>query len=151
MATADELRTFLEKRGYPTSVTKNESNFLIEVTAKTVGEVAQLLTTINEPGRFIVTLKLADSAPLIASLVGVPELREQIKLMGSLITNLESEMRGNVEKLNKTDDQLKKDSQESIKVVLGKVNEVDSVVKANSDDLKIIKAQPWWKRFLGVK
>ena len=65
MATAEELNAFLEKRGYSASVEKQGNTFIVGVRCRTVSEVASLLASIDEPGRFVVSIQFSDILELL--------------------------------------------------------------------------------------
>ena len=60
MATAQELQVFLKKRGYSTSVMKEDDTYIIGIRSQTVEEVAKLLASVGEPGRYVVSVQLSD-------------------------------------------------------------------------------------------
>lgn len=144
MPTADELKAYLAKRGIPVDVQVAESTYKIAITSKSVEDVAGLLASINEPGRFIISVKLGDVIPLIGDTLGVSKLIESVD-------RLEESMRGNAEKLTATDTENKRQSEESISSLTHKVEVLNEEVRLLIDKLSYIEMQPWWKRFLGVK
>ena len=159
MATADELRQFLLKRGYLVDIDKRENNtYIISIRSKKVEDVTNLLASINEPGRFVVAVKLEDIIPIIGEILGVDKLRKDI-------LTLEADMHRNSDRLSNTDDENKRQAEESLSAHTRKIDSLKEMLESLEhkidsqkhdtdsliEDMTYIKRQPWWKRFLGVK
>ena len=144
MATADELKTFLEKRGFHVEVEKVASTFLIDITSKSVKDIQKILAEVNEPGRFIVAVKLSDTVPIIGEVLGIVKLKQDV-------AKLEEDMSRNTDNLTKTDDENKRQSEESLSSLRNKLDSLEEKVDTLVDKMSYIETQPWWKRFLGVK
>ena len=134
MATTDELKQFLAKRGFDAEVVRTGGTFVISLQSKKIDDVLNLLASINEPGRFVVAVKLGDVVPAIGELLGVFKLGEDLDNLG---TELRDKDKSIEDKLNDLIEvRLKKD---------------EDTIQSLADDMKYIKSQSWWKRFLGVK
>lgn len=155
MATPDELKSFIAKRGFDVDVVQKSGSYIISIHSKTADDVASLLASIGEPGRFIVTVKLDDIIPTIGNILNVPKLKEDTdKLSNSIFklkTQLEEDMHGNMKRLSETDAENKRQVDESLSLHTKRLDAVENKASALSDDMKYVKQQPWWKRFLGVK
>jgi hypothetical protein len=64
-----------------------------------------------------------------------------------MFLDLEELMRGNSKNLSETDDELKKRDGDLDK----RATDLEEQTKQLIEDMEVIKKQPWWKRFLGVK
>ena len=144
MATANELKAYLSKRGLDVDVDKVGDTYLVSITSKKVDDVVNLLATIHEPGRFIVAVKLDDIIPVIGDILGIVKLRQSLESYtinnDKRFLDLEELMRGNSRSLSETDDILKE-----------RATDLEEQTKQLIEDMSVIKKQPWWKRFLGVK
>jgi hypothetical protein len=151
MSTANELKTYLSKRGIDVDVDKVGDTYLVSITSKKVDDVVNLLATIHEPGRFIVAVKLDDIIPVIGDILGIVKLKQDFdnhaKNSVKMFLDLEELMRGNSAKLVETDDELKKRDGDLDK----RATDLEEQTKQLIEDMSVIKKQPWWKRFLGVK
>lgn len=66
MATAEELKAFLKKRGYDAEAEVVESgNYRISLYCKSAEDATLIFSEIREPGRFVISVKLADAFDLI--------------------------------------------------------------------------------------
>jgi hypothetical protein len=147
MPTAEELKTFLAKRGYSTEVGKTDNTFTIGISSKTVDEVSKLVGQIEEPGRFIISVFFSDVADLLYNKFGIQSIVDKEVELKSSIENLEKSMSRNTELLTKTDEELKKQNENSIsgleKKVLGRIGSLDVQVA------KLEKKKPWYKKLVG--
>lgn len=150
--TAENLQRFLAKRNLDTEVTLSEDTYLVQVSSTTVEDIAHLLATIKEPGRFIVSLKLQDITEL---LVTSSKLPTQIEELGASLKVLEGLMTRNMTNLENTDDKLRKQNLESVAGLHTYIDEVTNSIKkdlANSiiilnKRLAELESKPWWKKW----
>jgi phage-related tail protein len=144
MATADELKAYLTKRGFNVSVDATGATYQIVIHTKTADDIAKMLALINEPGRFIITSEMGDILPYVDKALNISKLGENL-------AKLEESMRGNMEKLTNTDSENKRQAEESISSLTNKFDSLEDKVKLLVEKMSYIEQQPWWKRFLGVK
>jgi len=85
MATAEEIKTYLAKRGYDAEVSEKGDSYLIALRSRSVDQVADILATIHEGKRFIVTTYHPDIVELIARDAGFLEqfqaLRDRLDVL----------------------------------------------------------------------
>lgn len=141
MATAEDMKRYISKRGFSVEVDKPKDGqtFVIGLRCKTVDEVKNLLATIEEPGRFVVSVQFSDVVELVAEKSG---LRSDVERIDSVL----EEIMSNVQKLQETDETLKAQSEESFSGLRKKIEELCSEL-----DMRIAKleATPWWKKWRG--
>jgi hypothetical protein len=125
MATAVELKAFLTKRGFDVEVEKDQLTYTIKVHSKSVEDIGKLLAQIAEPGRFVVSAELQDITDLLV------ERSKILPRIDALSKELEDKMTRNMGMLIQTDDELRKQSTDSIsgvKALLADIsNKVDSI------------------------
>ncbi len=133
MATEDEMKRYLAKRGYDAEVSKpSENTWLVGLHCKTVEEVQQLLANIAEPGRFVVSVQFTDIVDELIHRSGLPMQIEELR----------SDMNRNTQKIEDTDASLRKDSEMSLGGLWDKIEKANKDITDRLDELE--KA-PWWK------
>lgn len=147
MATAEELKAFLAKRGYKADVIKDSNNYHISIRCTDIEAAAKLMFQINEPGRFVIDLSPADAASYIAGLLGIDKLKVD---MESLVEDVNL-MTKNMNNLENTDDSLRQQSTDSISSVKEMIRTLDDKVTKmqESFDKRIaeMESKPWWKKW----
>ena len=142
MAEANELKQFLSKRGYDVEVDKPDGQtFIVSLHCRTVDEIKTLLASIEEPGRFVISVQFSDIKNLLLEDSGIPEA---INIFRSNLEDVRKEMAGNVKKLQETDTQLKKDSELSIGGLWDKIEELKREL---NERLAKLEKTPWWKKW----
>ena len=135
MATTKELQAFLKKRGYDTTVEKENDTYIVGIHSQTVEDVAKLLASIDEPGRYVISVQFSDILDLLMN-----SARTEIaNFSGSLATIRES-MDIGYDKLSQADGRLREQSMLS-------THGVTSLIKDLTDRVaELEKPKHWWKR-----
>ena len=140
MAEAEGLKKFLKKRGFDAEVEKlsDDRTYVIKLHSKTVEEVEALLAQIEEPGRFIVSILLSDITNLLVEESGLPER----------MSLLEETVGRNDRQRGLTEEELKRQSRQSIVGVYETIDELKVELQSIGDRLKEIELKkPWWKKW----
>ena len=135
MATAKELQAFLLKRGYDTTVEKDNDTYIVGIRSQTVEDVAKLLASIDEPGRYVISVQFSDILDLLMN-----STRTEIaNFSGSLATIRES-MDNGYEKLSQADGRLREQGMLS-------THGITELIKALTDRVaELEKPKHWWNR-----
>ena len=146
-ASAEELCKFLAKRGFTTDVTKKGDTFTINVRSKTAEDIKLLLASIDEPGKFVISVDTND----ISTILGVNDLRKYAdEIRFSLIEEAQI-MSRNTEMLKNTDLELKKQSEESISSLSVRLEKLTEIVEALLDRAEIQdNKKHWWEKILSA-
>lgn len=147
MPSAQELQRYLSKRGYQVEVSQIPEGFTIGLTCKTTDEIAKLLATIGEGGKFIITVNLSD---LMGYILGELHMEQIV----TLIHNNELKIIEDEQSTAK----LKEQNGEAISSILNRLdsildsfNALDVRIKSLERKQLVLETMPWWKRFFGVK
>jgi hypothetical protein len=167
MATAEEIQNYLAKRGYVAEVSEQGDSYVIGLHARTIEEVAELLTTIQEGSRFIVTTYHKDIVDLIVKDAQLEERFQAIADMfdgGLNVVRLRSDAL--YERINELSISLGVKTEEMQTELAtrfeAKANQrvVDQKIAANeqaalwdtlrsmNDRLIELEKKPWWKRVI---
>lgn len=141
MATAENIKAFLKKRGFDAEVEKlkDDRTFIIGLSCKTVKEVSNVMAQIEEPGRFIISVQLSDIFGLLSDALNLSSLasKEELMKQSQALTN--------------TDDELKKQSESSISGLWTLIKTLESEIKTRLDNIEgridILESKPWWRKW----
>lgn len=155
MAAAEELRTFLSKRGYDVEVEKKGNAFLVSLHVKSVDEVADLFMEIREPGRFVIAVHHPDIAELVMDAGHIPEQFEEVKeeIRKESVTRIEafSEL---ATLTQKGFEELKLENRVALSELEASLNDVqgslstviETALGIVNKRLALLERKPWWKR-----
>ena len=102
MPTLDEIKAFLEKRGYKADVSQiGENSWHISLRAKSTDDVVATFANISQEGKFVVSLELKDAAELLLG-----SLPQQIT---DLNTNLALTLKATAKDIHILQDRIKKE------------------------------------------
>ena len=153
MATAENLKKFLTKRGLGVDVTKNEATdtFSVKVKCTTVEEISNILAQIEEKGRFIISIQLEDITELLVTSSGIPErlkgLEDTIFTLAKRQIDLGEEMTKNMKNLQETDVSLERQSKSSISAILDELEKLTIVIEGLDNRIQVLEKKPWWKKW----
>jgi len=102
-ANSEEIKKFVEKRGYPCEVMMlNPKVYKISLYSARVKEVADLVASINEPGRFVVELQHDDVAELVIDTLELERrFKEVYERIDSVVTENLASISGLLMRLDK--------------------------------------------------
>ena len=166
MATAEGLKAFLAKRGYRADVSEESpSTWLISLRSDTVEEVSKLLVNIGEPGRFIVSVKLADLVGVLSTELDLPTIIQAINGLKTTVGMLEKDMSKNTDSIRANGDELAKQATVTVaqqKDAIADINrqldkltaammtnfgELNEQVGSLATRVQQLESRPWYKRW----
>lgn len=146
-ASAENLRTFLAKRGYDTDVDRNPDNntFTIGIRCQTAEEVARLLAQIDEPGRFVVSVQLTDIADILLEPAMSAIQHIQDELNG--LTKAQEEATMDRQNLRNTQDDAENHSRKTLEGISQRIDRLERIILGLRDILDTVNKRPWWKKW----
>jgi len=134
MATTKELQAFLKKRGYETTVEKEDETYVVSIRSQTVDEVAKLLASIDEPGRFVVSVQLSDILDLLKN-----STRSEIADFSNSLATLRELVDNTARKFESSNNITRE------RVVVSE-HKMVSIITGLDDRITKLETKRWWKR-----